>query len=77
MDAMRVRVYSEGKFCLIECPEGTTVVRDAAETHDRLLVPFQRQELTIPSDPSELLPLLAESGRFGLSLVGGRRPPST
>ncbi len=24
----------------------------------------------MPSDPSELLPLLAESGRFGLSLIG-------
>ena len=69
-DAMRVRVYSNGRFYLIECPGGTRVVRHAAEPHDHLIVPFGGQELAIPSDPSELLPLLAESGRCGLSLVG-------
>jgi hypothetical protein len=67
---MRVRVYSQGKFYLIECPEGTRAVRDAAKLHDSLVVPFEGQEIAIPSDPPELLPLLAESGRCGLSLVG-------
>ena len=81
---MRVRVYSMGKFYLIECPEGTRVVRhavqshrDAAESHDILVVPFQGQELTIPSDPPLLLPLLAESGRCGLSLVGEPVPAAS
>ena len=74
---MRLRVYSKGRFYLIECPDGTRVVRCAAHSlpasasfHDALLVPFRGQELTIPSDPPELLPPVAESGRFGLSLVG-------
>ena len=78
---MRVRVYSEGKFYLIECPEGTRVVRhavqscrDAAEPHDLLAVPFEGQDINIPSDPAELLPLLAESKRCGLSLVGDPVP---
>ena len=73
---MRIRVYSNGKFYLIECPEGSRVVRcpvqciaDFALAHDLLLVPFQGREIAIPSDPPELLPLLAESGRCGLSLV--------
>ena len=74
---MRIRVYSKGKFYLIECPDGTTVVRCAvhsvparADSHDLLVVPFRGQAIAIPADPPELLPLLAESGRCGLSLVG-------
>jgi hypothetical protein len=65
---MRVRVYSGGKFYLIQCPDGTRVVRD--DVQDILVVPFDGQEIAIPSDPPELLPLLAESGRAGLSQVG-------
>jgi Zn ribbon nucleic-acid-binding protein len=74
---MQVRVYSAGKFYLIECPEGTRVVRHAGESsepNDLLVVPFEGQEIAIPGDPSELLPLLAESGRCGLSLVGEPLP---
>ena len=78
---MRIRVYSKGKFHLIDCPDGTMVVRcavqavpDGEDSHDRLLVLFRGQELTIPADPPELLPLLAESGRFGISLVGEPMP---
>jgi hypothetical protein len=67
---MRVRVYSEGKFYLIKCPVGTRVVRHAAEPYDILMVPFEGQEIAILNDPPELLPLLAESGRCGLSLIG-------
>ena len=74
---MRVRAYLKGRFYLIECPEGSGVVRcefqsdrDAAEPYDLLVVPFEGQKIVIPSDPPELLPLLAESGRCGLSLVG-------
>jgi hypothetical protein len=67
---MRIRHYSKGKFYLIECPDGTKVVRCAvravsarADSHDRLIVPFRGQELTIPADPPELLPLLADAGQ--------------
>ena len=66
---MRVRHHARGKFYSIGCPEGTTVVR-CSGAHDFLLVPFNGQTLRIPADPPGLLPLLAESGRFGLSLVG-------
>ena len=73
---MRIRVHSKGRFYLIQCPGGTRVVRralesvpDSEDSHDLLIVPFRDQELAIPSDPPELLPLLAESERFGLSLV--------
>ena len=75
---MRIRHYSKGKFYLIECPDGTRVVRcaaqsapDTADSHDLLVVPFRGQELTIPADPPELLPLLAES-RTIRSLAGWR-----
>jgi hypothetical protein len=74
---MRIRHYSKGKFYLIQCPHGTRVVRcsaqtvpDGAESRDRLLVPFDGREIPIPADPPELLPLLADAGRFGLSVVG-------
>jgi hypothetical protein len=74
---MRVRVHSKGRFYLIECPDGIRVVRCATQSvagstdsHDILVVPFKSEELEIPSDPPALLPLLAESGRCGLSLVG-------
>ena len=74
---MRIRVHSKGKFYLIECPDGTTVVRCLAPSvpggpgsHDLVVVPFRGEAISIPADPPELLPLLAESGRCGLSLVG-------
>ncbi len=74
---MRIRHYSKGTFYLIECPDGSRVVGcaarpvpDSAESHDVLVVPFRGQELVIPSDPPELLPLLAEARRYGLALVG-------
>jgi hypothetical protein len=73
---MRIRVHSKGKFYLIGCPDGTRVVRDVepvsgeADSYDRLIVPFEGRELAIPADPLELLPMLAESGRFGIWLVG-------
>ncbi len=74
---MRIRVYSKGKFYLIECPHGTRVVRCAVDSlpdrevaHDLLLVTHGGEQIAIPTDPCELLPLLAESGRCGLSLIG-------
>ena len=78
---MRIKHFSKGKFYLIECPPGTRVVRCSeqpalvgSDGHDLLLVPFDGQEICIPSEPSELLPLLAESGRCGLSLIRGPEP---
>src|SRR3954447_17196975 len=78
---MRVRHHSKGKFYTIECPEGSRVVRRSeaptsggAIRHDRLIIPFGGEDLTIPADPEELLPMLAEAGQFGLSLVGRPEP---
>jgi hypothetical protein len=78
---MRIKHFSRGKFYLVECPPGTRVIRcwgrpapvDPAG-HDLLMVPFRGREIRIPADPPELLPLLAESGRCGLSLVGAPEP---
>jgi hypothetical protein len=68
---MRIRHHSKGKFYLIECPDGTKVVRRMRRvSHDHLVVPFEGQEIKIPADPDELLPMLAESGLCGLSLIG-------
>ena len=74
---MRVRHHAQGKFYTIECPEGTRVVRRSeqpadgeAVPHDHLVVPLNGKEVRIPADPPELLPLLAESGNFGITLVG-------
>src|SRR4051812_25050703 len=74
---MRVRCHAQGKFYTIECPEGTRVVRRSdlpvegeAGPHDLLIVPLKGREIRIPADPPELLPLLAESGNFGVRLVG-------
>ena len=38
------------------------------------MVPCEGREIRIPADPAELLPLLAESGRCGLSLIGDLEP---
>ena len=78
---MLIKHFSKGKFYLIGCPPGTRVIRCLEQSapvdrdgHDLLVVPFEGQEIRIPSDPSELLPLLAESGRCGLSLISGPEP---
>jgi hypothetical protein len=78
---MRIKHFSKGKFYLIECPPGTRVIRcwgrsDMVEPvgHDLLMVPFEGREVRIPANPPELLPLLAESGLYGLSLIGGPEP---
>jgi ribosomal protein S27E len=74
---MRVRHYAQGKFYTIECPEGTRVVRrteqpadGVAVLEDHLVVPLNGQEVRIPTDPPELLPMLAKTGNFGVRLVG-------
>ena len=78
---MRIKHFSKGKFYVIHCPQGTRVVRCSAQPalvepdgHDHLVVPFEGREIRIPTDPPELLPLLAESGRCGLSLIGDPEP---
>jgi Zn ribbon nucleic-acid-binding protein len=78
---MRIKHFSKGKFYLIDCPPGTRVIRcwgnpapvDSGD-HDLLMVPFEGREIRIPAEPSELLPLLAESGLCGLSPIGGPAP---
>src|SRR3954452_6524733 len=74
---MRVRHHAQGKFYTIDCPQGTRIVRlsdrpagGEAVLHDHLIVPLNGKEVRIPASPPELLPLLAESGHFGVSLVG-------
>jgi ribosomal protein S27E len=74
---MRVRYNAQGKFYTIECPEGTRVVHlsqqpgeGEAVLHDDLIVPLKSQQFHIPADPPELLPMVAETGNFGVSLVG-------
>jgi Zn ribbon nucleic-acid-binding protein len=78
---VRIKHFSKGKFYVIQCPPGTRVVRCSAlpalvepDGYDHLVVPFEGWEIRIPADPPELLPLLAESGRCGLSLIGDPEP---
>lgn len=78
---MRIKHYAEGKFHTIECPEGSRVVRRSelpadggAIQTDALVVPLNGKEVRIPADPPGLLPMLAESGNFGVSLVGEPEP---
>jgi ribosomal protein S27E len=81
---MRIKCHAQGKFYTIECPEGTRLVRRSEQPpdadvvpHDHLLVPLKGKEIRIPSDPPELLPLLAETGNFGVSLVGEPEPEAS
>src|SRR5215210_5644652 len=78
---MRVRHHAQGKFYTIECPEGTRIERRSEEPvdgeavlHDHLVVPLNGKEVRIPADPPELLPLLAETGNVGVTLVGEPEP---
>jgi hypothetical protein len=78
---MRVRHHAQGKFYTIQCPEGTRIERRSEEpadgeavSHEYLVVPSNGKEVRIPADPPELLPLLAESGKFGITLVGEPEP---
>jgi hypothetical protein len=77
---MRIKCHAQGKFYTIQCPEGTRMVRGKdrpggkVAEHDHLLVPLNGKEVRIPADPPELLPLLAESGNFGVFLVGEPEP---
>ena len=71
---MRVKHHAQGKFYVIECPEGTRLVRRSDQPqvveYDHLVVPLNGEDIRIPADPPELLPMLAESGNFGITLVG-------
>src|SRR4051794_1268057 len=74
---MQIRHFAQGKSYTIECLQGTRVVRNSAfrasgkpDPCDGIVVPYNGREIPIPADPPELLPLLAESGRCGLALVG-------
>jgi len=78
---MRVRHHAQGKFYSIECPEGTRIVRSSVPAadgeevpHDHLVVPLKGKEIRNPADPPELLPLLAETGKFGITLFGDPVP---
>jgi hypothetical protein len=79
---MLINHYARGKFYQVACPEGTRIVRGSESTaalnrspaRDLIVVPFGGKEIRIPVDLPDLLPLLAESGRCGLSLVGEPRP---
>lgn len=77
---MRLRCHAKGKFYSIECREGTRLVRasDALDgevaEHDHLIVPLNGKVIRIPAEPPELLPLLAETGSFGVTLVGEPEP---
>ena len=78
---MFVNYYAGGKFYLISCPEESSIIRrsDAIvpggrALPDLIIVPFGGRDIRIPTEPPELLPLLAETGRCGLSLVGEPRP---
>jgi hypothetical protein len=74
---MLVKHHAQGKFYLIACPEGSRIIRRSDRIApgggflpDLIVVPFGGKEIAIPADPPALLPLLAEAGRCGLSLVG-------
>jgi ribosomal protein S27E len=78
---MRIRHYAQGKCYVIDCPEGTRVVRNSTfrasgkpDPCEGIVFPFKGKEIRIPADPPELLPLLAETGNFGVSLVGEPEP---
>ncbi len=70
---MRIKHYAQGKFYTIECPRGTEIVRRPGHG-DHLLVSLNGKQVRILADPPELLPLLAESGNFGVTLVGEPEP---
>ena len=77
---MRVRCHAQGRFYTINCPEGTRIVRaadvlgDEVANIDHLIVPLKGKAIRIPADPPELLPLFAETGNFGVTLVGEPEP---
>jgi hypothetical protein len=81
---MLVTHHAQGKFYLIACPEGSRIIRRSHRIApgggflpDLFVVPFGEKEVSIPADPPALLPLLAEAGRCGLSLVGVPRPDAS
>jgi hypothetical protein len=74
---MLVRHHAQGKFYTIECPEGTRAVRRSGggpDLIDHLLVPLDGEMVRMPADPPELLPMLAETGNFGVRLAGDPVP---
>jgi hypothetical protein len=78
---MLVKHHAQGKFYLIDCPEGSRIIRRSDRIApgggfllDLIVVPFRGKDIPIPADPPALLPLLAEVGRCGLSLVGEPMP---
>jgi hypothetical protein len=81
---MLLKHHAQGKFYLIACPEASRLVLRShrCDCHgnflpDLIIVPHAGREIPIRADPPALLPLLAEAGQYGLSLVGPPRPDAT
>jgi hypothetical protein len=51
-------------------PSGVRKALPLQEASDHPVVLLKGEEVRIPADPPEVLPVLAESGNFGVTLVG-------
>ena len=71
---MLVRHCHDGRWYLIEAPEGSRVFRSRLIGIGTLLVPHEGREVPVFDWPSELLVRLAESGAYGLRLLSVAGP---
>jgi len=67
---MLVRHHHQGRWYVVEFPEGTTVYRARLTGMSVLSVPWEGRDVPVFDWPSELIVQLAESGMYGLRLLG-------
>lgn len=66
---MIVRHHHEGRWHVVQFPEGTRVYRSSLTGMTVLSVPWKSREIPVFDDPSELIVQLAGAGTYGLRLV--------
>ena len=66
---MIVRHQHEGHWYVVEFPEGTRAFRSDLAGIGMLTVRWEGREIPVFDEPSELIPQLADAGKYGLRLI--------
>jgi hypothetical protein len=71
---MLIKHHHNGRWYVVEFPDGTRVHRSRPTGMTMLTVPWEGRSVPVFDEPSELIVQFAESSKYGLRLVKVERP---